>query len=393
MLEESARDRATTVYLPTGKIPMFPLSVAEGDFSLNQGQECNAFSIGVIMAEDGSLQHYEFHPSRIIPTQKLTYDDTDEIIESGDEQQHPDIFILNQAAEERFRYRFRLGAIQINMPECEPFADREYNTENPEIQMKVINRQKSRNLVAEMMIMAGEATGRFGSDHGIPLPYRGQLQPVFPEGVNLDELPEGPCRESAKRTIMTRSIFSPSEPVRHASLGLDHYVQVSSPIRRYGDILTHFQIKSFLSGRKFPFTIPQVQEIMEEVNFKIREMMKIENECRKYWISEYFRQNKDKEFTALFCRYIRQEFGLAQALIEDIGLEVIAKIHRPVVEGEHITLRVVNVNVPAGLFRLEEPWKGSGDSVKGEASSMDIDDIGLESSYVDYVSSNDPHMY
>eukprot|EP01023_Acetabularia_acetabulum_P004883 TRINITY_DN12049_c0_g1_i7.p1 TRINITY_DN12049_c0_g1~~TRINITY_DN12049_c0_g1_i7.p1 ORF type:complete len:605 (-),score=100.80 TRINITY_DN12049_c0_g1_i7:774-2588(-) len=395
LLDQTARDRATTIYLPTGKIPMFPLEVAEVDFSLNMQEECNALSIGVIMGEDGSLQHYEFVPSKILPTQKLTYDQTDEIIDSQDEHQHSDIFIYHKAAQLRFQYRMNMGAIQINLPECQPYADPDSDPENPEVELRVINRQLSRNLVAEMMIMAGEAAGRFGEQHQIPLPYRGQLQPVFPEGMNIHELPEGVCREAAKRTIMTRSIFSPSQPVRHASLGLNHYVQVSSPIRRYGDILTHFQIKSFLSGRPLPFSIPQVKEIMEEVNFKLREFKtKVDSECRKYWISEYFRQNKDKEYRALFCRFIRQEFGLAQALIEDLGLEVVAKVYRPVVEGEYITLRVVNVHVASGLFRLEEPWKGVvGDSMDGEASYVDADDIGLDSSYVDVVSSNDPHIY
>jgi exoribonuclease II len=41
---------------------------------------------------------------------------------------------------------------------------------------------------------------------------------------------------------MTRSVIEPS-PVRHASLALDAYVQFTSPIRRYSDILAHFNLK------------------------------------------------------------------------------------------------------------------------------------------------------
>lgn len=41
---------------------------------------------------------------------------------------------------------------------------------------------------------------------------------------------------------MTRSMIETS-PVRHASLALDAYVQFTSPIRRYSDILAHFNLK------------------------------------------------------------------------------------------------------------------------------------------------------
>jgi exoribonuclease-2 len=41
---------------------------------------------------------------------------------------------------------------------------------------------------------------------------------------------------------MTRSVIEPT-PVRHASLALDAYVQFTSPIRRYSDILAHFNLK------------------------------------------------------------------------------------------------------------------------------------------------------
>eukprot|EP01024_Parvocaulis_polyphysoides_P033495 TRINITY_DN29788_c0_g2_i1.p1 TRINITY_DN29788_c0_g2~~TRINITY_DN29788_c0_g2_i1.p1 ORF type:complete len:288 (-),score=56.00 TRINITY_DN29788_c0_g2_i1:366-1100(-) len=244
-----------------------------------------------------------------------------------------------------------------------------------------------------MMILAGEVAGRLGGDHRIPLPYRGQLQPVQPKDLEISALPEGLCQESAKRMIMTRSLFSASQPVRHASLGVDHYVQVSSPIRRYGDIIAHFQIKAFLSGRALPFTAPQIQQIMDAVNDKTRDLMKVEGECRKYWIAEFFKQNKSAQFKGLVCRWIRQEFGLAQALVEDFGLEVVAKIHRPVALGEYVTLRVADVNVPSGLFRLEEPMEdGVAAAMQGESKLVEEED-GIDTSFNEAISSNNPYNY
>lgn len=97
-------------------------------------------------------------------------------------------------------------------------------------------------MVAEMMILAGQAVGQVGAAAGLPLPYRGQEPPRLPSDDFLNALPDGPCRGFALRKCMTRSVVSP-EPVRHASLALDAYVQVTSPIRRYTDIIAHFNIK------------------------------------------------------------------------------------------------------------------------------------------------------
>jgi hypothetical protein len=97
-------------------------------------------------------------------------------------------------------------------------------------------------LVAEMMILAGEAVGQLGAAASLPLPFRGQEAPQLPPEAVLSALPDGPVKGFALRKCMTRSVVSP-QPVRHASLALDAYVQVTSPIRRYTDIIAHFNLK------------------------------------------------------------------------------------------------------------------------------------------------------
>jgi exoribonuclease-2 len=54
-------------------------------------------------------------------------------------------------------------------------------------------------MVAEMMILAGEAVGSLGAAHDLPLPYRGQEAPQLPAQEVLDALPDGPCRGYALR--------------------------------------------------------------------------------------------------------------------------------------------------------------------------------------------------
>ncbi len=83
-----------------------------------------------------------------------------------------------------------------------------------------------------------------GADAGLALPYRSQAAPVLPTAERMAALPAGLCRSVALRGCMTRSVVSVADPQPHAALGLPAYVQFTSPIRRYSDLLAHFQVCS-----------------------------------------------------------------------------------------------------------------------------------------------------
>ena len=72
-LDQEARRRGTTVYLPTGRFTMFPSSLAEGPFSLNPGVDTPALSFGCLLADDGALVAYEVVPSTIRVVRRLNY--------------------------------------------------------------------------------------------------------------------------------------------------------------------------------------------------------------------------------------------------------------------------------------------------------------------------------
>lgn len=66
---------------------------------------------------------------------------------------------------------------------------------------------------------------------------------MLPTEEELEAVPYGPCRDVMLRSRMVRSISSTDKPTPHAGLGLPGYVQFTSPIRRYGDMLAHWQLK------------------------------------------------------------------------------------------------------------------------------------------------------
>lgn len=82
-----------------------------------------------------------------------------------------------------------------------------------------------------------------GTKAGVALPFRGQAEVVMPSEEELAAAPEGICHETMIRSRMTRGVCATGGPLRHAGLGLSAYVQSTSPIRRYGDLLAHWQLK------------------------------------------------------------------------------------------------------------------------------------------------------
>ncbi|MBW4488734.1 MAG: ribonuclease R [Trichocoleus desertorum ATA4-8-CV12] len=331
-LDLEARRRSTTIYLPTGIIPMFPPELATGPMSLIQGKICYALSFGVILDESGAIADYQIQTSLIKPTYRLTYEDVDEMLELGILAE-PELQAIAIWAKRRQTWRHSQGAISINMPECS------IKVHNDEITIEVLEVSQSRQLVAEMMILAGEVAARYGQAHNLAIPFRNQTQPELPPEEELLQLPAGPVRSCAIRRCMPRSEMSIT-PARHASLGLDTYTQVTSPIRRYTDLLAHFQIKAHLRGTPLPFPAEEMKELLMSVSAVAQEATSVERQTNRYWGLEYLRRHTHEVWQALVLRWLREHENLALILLEDLGLELAIRLTKAVSPGDRMEVKV-----------------------------------------------------
>lgn len=345
-LDLEARRRCTTVYLPTGMIPMFPPELATGPMSLNQGKVCTALSFGVILDETGAIESYQISTTLVKPTYRLTYEDVDEMLELG-VQAEPELEAIAFWAKRRGEWRQAQGAISIHMPESS------IKVCDDEIVIEVLDDSLSRNLVAEMMILAGEVAGRYGEEHNLALPFRGQPQPELPTDQELLQLPAGPVRDCAIRRCMPRSEISIT-PFRHASLGLNTYTQVTSPIRRYTDLLAHFQIKAHLRGEPLPFSTHTTQELIQSVSSTAYEAILVERQTNRYWGLEYLRRHSEIAWQALMLRWLREHENLGLVLIEDLGLEMAMRFSRPIEVGDRLHIRAAYVDPRQDIIQFTE---------------------------------------
>ena len=345
-LDLEARRRSTSLYLPTGMISMFPEELATGPMSLRQGQVCAALSFGVLLTDNGAIADYEITPSWVKPTYRLTYDDVDEMLHLRI-QAESEIALLADFAHKRRKWRDAQGSISIKMPEAS------IKVQDENIFIEVLHASMSRELVAEMMILAGEVAGHYGRTHGLPLPFRGQPQPELPPQEELLLLPAGPVRACAVRRCMPRSEMG-TNPVRHASLGLDSYIQVTSPIRRYTDLLAHFQIKAHLRGDELPFSVDELKEILYSVVTSSQEAVHVERQTNRYWSLEYLRRNADQVWQGLVLRWLREDEKLGIILLEELGLELPHRFERAVALGDRLEVKVSQADPHKDEIRFRE---------------------------------------
>jgi hypothetical protein len=314
VLFETARKRMTSLYLPHGSIAMFP-SIASADLmSLIANKDACALSLGVELNDDGSIDAstITFTPSVIRVKYRLTYDDVDEMLEEGiGYSEEWELGALLDAATKRRNYRISRGSSEGLVPVPVPYSSVSINNNKsaPDGIGISVNVQVSHNagknrttdstldgaleltefassanlLVTEAMIMAGEALGRWKmridkedeqEDEGaavnqLRLPFRTQPAPDFKtrsrERSVWEDLLEGDVGGGLCHAWYARRFLQPLKvtelPRPHSGLGLQCYVQWSSPIRRFADLQTHASIKRYLRRKRIHEMIQKGSEV------------------------------------------------------------------------------------------------------------------------------------
>jgi exoribonuclease R len=264
--------------------------------SLRPNTDTSALSLGVELNVDGSINvnSVEVTQSTIKVLYRLSYDDVDDMLMEGvGYKEEWQLGALRDAAIKRRNYRKRNGSTEDMIPHPIPqsFVSVHENSNEPDgIGIKVsvdaphnsgLNNTSessgdsgfaasdSNLLVTELMVLAGEALGKWKlradtepatfcgrTENKLDLPFRAQPRPDFwareKEYKMLQDLLEfqhGYCHAwYARRFLSPVDIGPVSKP--HFGLGVDCYVQWTSPIRRFGDLQVHAVVKRYLRRRR-----------------------------------------------------------------------------------------------------------------------------------------------
>uniref|UniRef100_A0A6V7QYK0 RNB domain-containing protein n=1 Tax=Ananas comosus var. bracteatus TaxID=296719 RepID=A0A6V7QYK0_ANACO len=351
IIDKEAMRRGTSIFLPTATYPMFPERLAMERMSLQQGKLCRAVSISVTLQPDGSIADYSIDNSIIRPTYMLTYESASELLHLNLEEE-AELRLLSEAANLRLQWRRNQGAIDTAMIEPRIKVANPGDLE-PSITLYIEDQANpTMRLVSEMMILCGEVVATFGSFNNIPLPYRGQPQSNISTSA-FAHLPEGPVRSSAYVRIMRAAELDFRKPIRHGVLGVPGYVQFTSPIRRYIDLLAHYQVKAFLKGEPLPFTAGDLEGMAFLVNMHVKVAKRLHSSSLRYWLLEYLRrQPRERRYTALILRFIKDR--LAALLLVEVGIQASSMVSVGKQIGDEIEVVVEEAHPRDDVLSLKE---------------------------------------
>eukprot|EP00177_Eucheuma_denticulatum_P006101 GFKZ01011126.1.p1 GENE.GFKZ01011126.1~~GFKZ01011126.1.p1 ORF type:complete len:905 (-),score=114.20 GFKZ01011126.1:866-3361(-) len=352
--------RVATLYLPGTKLTMFPSEVATKLFSLDakEHSKSHALSFGFRITEDGTVDEgsVTIEPSLISPPIRFTYDEAEAMLEGKVENEHcSNVQKLYRRAEMRREWReLEGGAIIVRSLFAEVNIKKDGSGEQ-EISLSAVDADtKSWRLVSELMITACSVAAEFAKNTSIKVPFRGQQPFDYPEDDVLESVRDGPARAALAFRNATPSILG-TQPMEHASLGLDSYMQVTSPIRRSIDLIAHFQLKAQLRGAQGPFSEEEVQAEIGRTNDMSRTLRNLESRAKRYWQLEYLRRRGEgQRYRVQYVRPLKEgEKGRGLVQFEDFGFQLASMVPTDVKPGAMLTARVAEVNPRLGTSRLE----------------------------------------
>ena len=293
-VDEEALARGSSIYMPDKRISMVPRPLAEDLCSLKEGQNRLAISVTACLDHSARLLKYEIFPSIIRVDRQMTYYDANLMV-----HQDPELSAIYEVAQKFRRFRLNAGAIQLTLPDMNVWID-----SKREIIVSQINRESpSRLMVSECMILANWLAGRFFRDQGQSTVFRSQLEP---RGRLIDESGGTLYQNWMQRRLLSRVIIG-LEPEPHTGLGLDVYVTMTSPLRKYVDLATQRQLRSLL-GLEAPYSDEDLRLIIQAVEQPMSYITVLQRERLRYWILRFLERHVGQKQEALVLEKRRNRY-------------------------------------------------------------------------------------
>ncbi|KAI9598590.1 hypothetical protein BDF19DRAFT_462691 [Syncephalis fuscata] len=177
------------------------------------------------------------------------------------------------------------------------------------LQLERASYSPARLMVAELMVMAGRVCGHWCHERHLPVHYRVQKAPVGVPNYLSEALADASKQSHGFVDFILfqkiRAYMSPATqqmiPGQHWTMGIgEHdcgYVKCTSPLRRYTDMLVHWQIKSQLlrdadprTAYRTAFDMTHLELLGQRMLAKERTIRSIQNNANRFWMIEFLQR-------------------------------------------------------------------------------------------------------
>ncbi|CAE6508797.1 unnamed protein product [Rhizoctonia solani] len=348
-----AARRTATAYFPEATYPMLPPTELSLDALVgNEGASMNALTFSLLVDPSGDILNHVVRASVVRKVHVMRYDDVTRALGSlpieplwpfGEPKSHspdkeprptpseslPDLQLLHQVTQTLAKRRVaktdsvlwsqpravmlmeKIRILTDRDPRKIPRMYRGFPHINYTVQQGTLEDPRealdvSRAMVAECMISACRVASLFAQEHGIPMIYRSLARPGGAANDKYQPLLEK--RDPYQGTVLYRDAIAQQlpqvtaqpmiTPGVHWQLGIsaqEGYARATSPLRRYLDMLCHWQIKAALhprsAGVKPPFSVDELKALMTKQHLQEGARRRAANGALRLWALRYI-QNK-----------------------------------------------------------------------------------------------------
>lgn len=279
IINDEAKERATSVYLVDRTIPMLPERLCNGICSLRPNEEKLTFSCIFTMDDNANILNSEICRTVILSDRRFSYEEAQEIIETGHGDMEEEILSLDRLAKILRKKRFEEGAVDFDRYEVRFNID---ETGRP-ISVYFKESKDANKLVEEFMLLANRTVAEFVGKVKKPrkpkaFVYRVHDTPDLEKMENMKKIAltfghkvktegsaktvnsslnamlqeiKGKGEENLLSALavrcMAKAVYTTAN-IGHYGLAFDHYTHFTSPIRRYPDMMVHRLLARYLEG-------------------------------------------------------------------------------------------------------------------------------------------------
>jgi exoribonuclease-2 len=385
-VDDHAAVNTTSVYTAAGVFPMLPEALSTDLTSLHEGQERLAVVVDLLVQPDGTVADAAIYRAAVLNRAKLTYDAVSAWLDGTAtalphlaqvpalEQQ---LRLHDAVAAQLRQWRQSRGALNVKTVSARPvFVDGEL------VDLRADEKNRAKDLIADLMIAANAATARFLAQRGFPSLRRflqsprrwdriealaaqyGVELPQAPDAIALDRFlrarrqadPEG----FADLSLRVVKMLGPGEYMAaapgsnglgHFGLAVNDYAHSTAPNRRFPDLVTQRLLKAAVAQQAPPYALQALEAIARHCTLQEDNAAKVERQVLKAAAAFLLERRIGEHFDAIVT-------GAATK-------GTFVRIARPLVEGrlvrgaeevdvgDAVRVRLVGVDAERGFIDFE----------------------------------------